>query len=249
MGNLEPLDAILHTDAGWECQHTYEARAWYSEWFRQHGVRVEIIPSGDIRREAAEEHIHIPFYTVSGAPLNRQCTRHFKVTPAKRVARQLVGYHATKPPPPPPGSIEQWLGFTLDEYHRLKDSRVQFIVHRFPLVEKRMLRQDCIDYLQSHGLPAPSKSACVCCPFRSAREWLDMRENRPDEWTAAVEFDQANRDNPLAQRGATSSGQLFVYKFGGPLKDADLEADVERERADAAGFQMPLLCGDGPCWT
>lgn len=249
LGDLEPLDAIIHADTGFEASETVEMRQWYAEWFRSHGLRVEIVSGGDIRQDGAIEHIHVPFFTSDGGPLQRQCTRHFKLTPNKRRVRELLGYHATKPPHPPAASVENWLGYTLEEYTRLSDSRVQFIVNRFPFIEQQMTRQDCTNYLQDHGLPVPPKSACLCCPYRQASEWLYLRENCPEDWKAAVEFDEANRHNPLAEHGKSTADSLYVYKHDPiALDEADLEADAERERQEQ-GFQPPLMCGDGPCFT
>jgi len=247
LGMIEPFDAIIHSDTKFERAHTEAARDWYTDWFREHGVRVEIVTGGDIRKNGAADHIHIPFWTSSGGPLRRQCTRHFKVKPSKRKIRELMGLDRTKPPHPRPCSVEQSFGFTLDEFTRLKPSRVKFIVNRFPLFEHKMTRLDCIRFLQSHDLPVPGKSACVCCPYRPASEWLKMRDESPEEWQEAIEFDERNRCNPLAGDGSTAE-QIFIYKHGVALRGADLKRDAERERVDV-GFALPLLCGDGPCWT
>ncbi len=75
-----------------------------------------------------------------------------------------------------------------------------------------------------------------------------MRENAPDEWREVCEFDEANRHNPLAERGGSNADELYIYKHGVALANADLEADAERERKSTA-FQIPLICGDGPCWS
>jgi hypothetical protein len=249
MGDLEKLDAIIHADTGWERRATIEMRDWYADWFRDHGIPVHIVSGGDVRRDGARDHINVPFWTSDGGPLRRKCTRHFKVTPAKRKLRELLGYHATRPPHPPAVSAEQWFGFTLDEIERLKDSRVKFIVNRFPLIEKRMLRSDCERYLQERGLPVPPKSACVCCPYRTSSEWLEMREESPDEWRDVCEFDDENRHNPLAERGNSTADQIYIYKHGVALNEADLESDASREKAEVNAAQIPLLCGDGPCWT
>jgi hypothetical protein len=247
LGMIEPLDAIIHSDTKFECAHTVTARDWYADWFREHGIRVEIVTGGDIREDGATNHIHIPFWTSNGGPLRRECTRHFKVNPGKRRVRELLGFDPTKPPHPRPGSVEQSFGFTLDEFERLKPSRVKFIVNRFPLFEHKMTRMDCVRFLQAHDLPVPGKSACVCCPYRPASEWLKMREESPGEWREAVEFDERNRHYPLAGDGSASD-QIFIYKHGGPLRDADLVGDAAREKVES-GFALPLLCGDGPCWT
>jgi len=249
LGDLELLDAVIHANTGWERALTYETRDFYTAWLRERGMRVEIVSAGNIRDEGAKAHIHIPFWTSgSGAPLRRQCTRYFKIDPVKRCLRELMGFDPSRPPHPKPGSVEQWIGFSLDEWTRIKESRVKFITHSWPLVEKQITRQDCKDYLISHGLPVPPKSACIGCPYRQASEWIVMRDTTPDEFAEAVAFDEQNRHNPLAERDNSTADELFIYKGRVALVDADFESDAARER-EREHFQMPLLCESGYCWT
>jgi len=246
-GELERVDVILMADTKFERQKTYEIVDFYSERWRKIGMHVEIISVGDIRRLGAVEHIHIPFRTVSGAPLDRQCTRNFKIRPVKRRIRELMGFHRSAPPHPKPGAVEQWIGFSWEEWSRMKDSPIKFIVNRWPLIEQKMSRWDCEAYLKGRGLPVPIKSACVCCPFRSASEWIRMREQYPDEFRQAIEFDEANRDNPLAKKAGVKSSKLYIYTHAQPLAEANLEADARREKKHR---KVPLfVCNGASCWT
>jgi len=245
LGDLESLDVVITADTGWERAATYEAREFYTAWLQERGVRVEVVSAGNIRELGAEEHIHMPFFTSDGGPLQRQCTMEFKIVPVKRRLRELAGYHATKTPHPPAGEIELWLGISWDEYQRMKHSRVKFIAHRWPLIEGKMTRNACIDYLEAHSLPVPVKSACIGCPYRQASEWIDMRDNAPDDWQEVLGFDESNRHNPLASRGASTADALYVYSKAVPLATADLESDAKRERR---GKQVPLfICDEGYC--
>ena len=245
LGDADPLDVVITADTGWERTATYEARDFYSAWLRERGMRVEIVRGGNIRELGAVEHIHIPFFTANGGLLQRQCTRHFKIVPIKRRLRELAGYHPTKPPHPTAGTIELWLGISWDEWTRMKTSPVKFMTHRHPLIEGKITRNACIEYLEDHSLPVPVKSACVGCPFRRASEWIGLRDNAPGDWRDALAFDEANRHNPLAVRGGSTADELYIYKKAVPLATADLEADAKRERR---GKQVPLfICDAGYC--
>ena len=248
LGEIEPLDAIITADTMWERQKTYKIRDFYTEWLEARGVRVEIVSAGDIRQLGAANHMHIPFWTDIGGPLRRQCTRHFKIRPIKHRIREMLGLHASDPPHPKANAVELWLGISWDEFSRMNSSRVAFISHRWPLIEKRLTRNDCEDYLQALGLPIPVKSACVGCPYRQPSEWIELKTDDADEWQQAVEFDERNRDNPLAKRkgGGSKADQLYIYKYGKPLANARLEADARREKR---GKQLPLFCESGYCWT
>jgi len=247
LGDLEPLELIIHTDPQWERYETRVIRSWYQTWLQDHGIETHILPTGNIRTQGAFNHIHMPFWTVDAAGnrrahLRRQCSREYKIRPTRRFLRARAGYHPSKAPNPPAALYEQWIGISLDEANRRKASRVQYITARWPLVELRMTRHDCIRYLENHDLPVPIKSACIGCPFRPASEWLQMRETSPDEWHEACEFDNAIRHNPLAARvgneGSSTADRLFVYRHAVPLAEADLATDATRERP---GRQLPLL--------
>jgi hypothetical protein len=249
LGEIDCLDAILTADTGWERQVTYQMRDWYIEWLRGRGMRVEVIQTGNIHIQIV--HGHIPFWTADGGPLRRQCTRHFKIRPIRRRIRELLGYDPSKSPHPPPQSVETWLGITVDEYTRAKKSDVQYIVNRWPLLELRMHREDCANWLEDHGLPVPPKSACVCCPYRRASEWIEMRAADPEEFQAAVEFDEANRNNPLGERAGITADELYIWhtSTGGPepLAEADLEFEAAKERRRYA-IQLPMFaCESGYC--
>lgn len=245
-----PKCTVIHADTGWERQATIEMRDWYAARWRGMGLDVHIIGGQDIRRDGAKEHIHIPFFTDSGAPLRRECTRHFKLTPQKRKIRELMGFHPTKAPHPKPGSAVVWLGITVDEWTRAEPSRVKFMINRWPLLVLRMDRQDCAAWLNDRDLPVPPKSACVCCPYRRATEWLEMRDGAPDEWRDACEFDRQNRNNPLAARSGSTADELYIYRVDTiPLSGADLESDAARER-QYYGTQLPMFgCESGFCGT
>jgi hypothetical protein len=252
LGDLPRLDLVIHADAGWERQATVEMRDWYTDWLRERDVEVAIIQTGDIRIQGAKEHIHIPFWTASGGPLRRQCTRYFKIAPIKRYLRQRLGYHPSLPPHPKSGSVEQWLGVTVDEWRRATPNWVQYIVHRWPLLELKLNRGDCAVWLQDHDLPVPVKSACIGCPYRSASEWLELREQSPEEWAEAVAFDRENRHNPLAARAGSTADELYIWRGLEALDKADLEAAAEREAFVRVGWNPDKRRGgcvlEGETW-
>ena len=254
LGDLPPLGAIITSDTMFESTETYQIRDWYKSWLEKRGVRVEVVTGGDIRIQGAQEHIHIPFWTSDGGPLQRQCTKYFKIIPVKQKIRELLGFDPSRPPHPPSHSAEVWLGISLDEHIRATrmESRVKFIEHSFPLLRKRMSRKDCQTYLEDRGLPVPPKSACLCCPYRRASEWLQIKQEAPQDWQAAIKFDEANRHNPLAIYEKSTADELFIWhnhhNEPKPLKDADLEAEAGYER-QLAYFQPPLICESGYCWA
>ena len=229
LGDLPPVDIVVHIDPGWERKPTIASRDWYTDWLGYHGVKVEIHKGQyDVKTGGAAAHRHIPLWT-SGGPLTRQCTREYKIRPMRRRVRELMGYHRSDPPHPPRGSVEQWIGITTDEAKRESESRVAYVVKRYPLLEKGISRQDCVDYLEDHGLPVPVRSHCACCPLQTAREWLEIKNEDPEGWPELLAFDEYVRNNPLLGMGVRAA-ELFVYAGRIPLAEADLEAAAARCR-------------------
>lgn len=242
-----PKCIVIHADTGWERQATIEIREFYAERWRKMGLDVHILGGQDIRRGGAEQGGHMPFWTATGAPLRRQCTGDFKIDPIKRRVRECLGFDTSKPPHPKPGAAIIWLGITVDEWTRAKPSRIKFMENRYPLLVARMHRRDCADWLRVRDLPVPVKSACIGCPYRRASEWIDIRDNAPDEWRQAIEFDECHRNAPWAVRHELTDDSLYVYRHAIPLVEADLEADAKRERRHY-GTQLPMFaCESGFC--
>lgn len=246
LGEIEPIDAAIVADTQWERKKTGEIFQFYREWAEEHNIHVEVVTAGSVRLLGAAEHLHIPFYTDTGAPLTRQCTNHFKLIPLKRGMRRLAGFHETKIPHPKSGQFEVLIGISWDEWNRMNESRIKFMTNRYPLVEKHINRWDCETGFRKLGLPVPIKSACIGCPFRQAIEWLNMQRNDPDDFRDAVEFDKENRNNPLADRGSTSD-KLYVWKGLIPLSDVDFEAESKKQKRSK---QTPMfVCTGNICWT
>lgn len=78
--------------------------------------------------------------------------------------------------------VEQWLGISTDEIIRAKPSFESWQVKRFPLIEMRMSRSDCLAWLKRHDYPLPPKSACIACPFHDDTLWRHMRDHDAEAW-------------------------------------------------------------------
>jgi len=179
----------------------------------------------------------IPAFTLgkdgSVGIMNRQCTADFKLVPLRRESRQILKEASVK-------SGVSWIGISLDEAHRMKDSRVKYLTNRFPLIDLRMSRHDCIRWLKSRSFPTPPKSACVFCPFHSDHEWRRLRDEEPDEFQKAVEFETAFRD---VKRQNDMRGEVFLHRQCVTLDKVDLSTDLERGQQSLFGNECEGMCG------
>jgi hypothetical protein len=171
--------------------------------------------------------------------LRRQCTGDYKIDPIQAKVRELLGLKPRQRWPKHP-VVEQWIGISTDEAHRMKPIDISAIEPRWPLIEKRMSRWDCLRWLERHGYSEPPKSACVFCPFQSNRRWRHLQDADPDGFALAVEIDAAIRNG---LRSDSLTGQLFLHGSLRPLDQVDLRNDDERGQPDLFGNECEGMCG------
>ena len=249
LGDLPPVDVAIHADTTHERNATYAYALRWTPWLEARGVRVVTVQGAQSISELTSYKSDIPAYTYSEADhvmgkLRRQCTGEWKIYPMRRWLQanrttRTVSYvdgiaHYTKTKRP----VEQWLGISMDEWQRAKDSDVKYVTNRFPLLENRMTRNDCGNYLERHGIEVPAKSACVFCPFHNRRAWVEMRAENGSDWQKAVEVDAAIRK-------VRPPYDLFLHRAMIPLTEVDLR--TPEEKGQMALWQE--ACESGYCWT
>lgn len=122
--------------------------------------------------------IDIPIRMANGAPGNRNCTVEFKIKPiAKWIKRNAPGCTLGK-------------GISTDEPHRATPSRESDgYTSAYPLIELGINRNDCLRIVRNAGLPQPPKSSCWFCPYKTTDQWVIMRQERPELFTATAELE------------------------------------------------------------
>ncbi|WP_336814144.1 hypothetical protein [Bosea sp. MMO-172] len=173
---------------------------------------------------------------ISIGMIRRQCTTDFKIVPIRRKVRELADL--TRKRSPSYAVVEAWIGISTDEIIRAKPSFEAWQVKRFPLIEQRMSRRDCLAWLRRHGYPKPPKSACIGCPFHDNGRWRDMRDHDVEAWADAVEVDRALRAGLRGIRG-----EVFLHRSCVPLDEADLSTAADYGQLDLFGDECEGICG------
>lgn len=180
-----------------------------------------------------------PFYVwneakQAEATLWRECTKEYKLDPIRRKVRELRGKR----------KVVQWIGISLDEAHRMKPSGVKYIENRYPLVDRRMNRHDCLRWLDRNGYRMPPKSACIFCPYISNARLRQMRDTAPGDWARLVAYDKAIREAQRATvNGAKITGTLYVHRSCKPIDEVDLSTDFDRGQGELFGNECEGMCG------
>ena len=241
-GEIEPPDCAIFADTGAEPAGVYQHLDWLTTQlpFPVHRVMAKMGPLGDavlasyrgeIPRSASP-----PFFTASpDGMMPRQCTKEAKVRPIVAAIRDMLGV-APRARVPAGIVVEQWLGISTDEAHRMKPSREPWQVNRYPLIEKRMSRGDCLAWLERHGYERPQKSACTFCPYRSNEQWRLMKRTDPASFSEACSVDEAIRTN---RNGLRLKAIPYLHRSLRPLAEVDFDQRMD----DLFGNECEGMCG------
>jgi len=240
-GELPKPDAAIFSDTGWEPKEVYKHLFWLID---QISFPVYVVQAGDLRNQIIHSAKHKtrvsnpPFFTDMGTGkegrLWRACTRDFKIYPIQSKIRELLGKKRVLSKTP---LVELWIGISTDEASRMKDYRLPWIKNTFPLIDKRMNRQDCLTWFQNKypGRYLPS-SSCIGCPFHNDKHWADMKKNDPVSWNDAVEIDRAIRGGIYK-----TNHDIYIHRSLKPLEDIDFQN--ESNQMQMFGEECDGMCG------
>ena len=239
-GEIAPLpEAAIFADTQAESQSVYHWLDWLE---RKLPFPVQRVTAGPLAAEALSvrtsrhgniyQGVSVPAFIVhEGAVgvLRRQCTLDYKVIPIQRKLREL------REPWQP---VELWLGISWDEVYRMKPSRLKWITHRWPLIERRLTRGHCLEWMRKHGYPEPPRSACVFCPYHDDAEWQRLKETEPEEFRKAVRFE--NDLQGVLDTVSGLQGSPYLHRSCRPLADVEFNDDPQ---IDLFSSECEGLCG------
>lgn len=238
-GEITPMpDCAIFADTQWEPPAVY---AWLDWLEKQLPFPVYRVTAGNLRQDTLDgmnsrrqRFAAIPWFMKKEngdrAMGMRQCTQDYKLAPIKRKIVELCGGERK------PGQAKVWIGITTDEATRMKESRVKYIVNRWPLIENSLNRQDCLNWMAANSYPTPPRSACIACPFHNNSEWRAIKAD-PVLWKDAVEVDAAIRNQPKMR------AQQFAHRSLVPLAEVDLSTAKERGQLNLFENECEGMCG------
>jgi hypothetical protein len=158
----------------------------------------------------------------------RHCTMDYKIEMILRELRRRREGH----------EVTQYLGISWDEAHRMKPSQHPWLHNAYPLVERRLTRGHCLEWMERNGYPRPPRSACVYCPYHSDEEWKRIKTETPDEFAEAAAYEKrlqaAYRELPAMD------GIPYLHGSRKPLETVDFS---DSPQSDLFGNECAGVCG------
>jgi hypothetical protein len=238
-------DCAIFADTGYEPKSVYKHLDWLVEKVKP--FPVHIVSVGNIKEDTLAGRLPrkwsnqrkafntIPVYTVDKKGQvgigRRLCTQEYKLNPIRHKTRELMIEHKVK-------QVETWIGISYDESaFRMKTAKVKYVLNRWPLVEKKLTRIDCLNWLKTRGVETVGKSACICCPFHNDAQWRDLQLNSPDEFADVVEFEKFLIKFP----GSTE--RLYLNRRTIPLDQIDFRSEEEHGQLNMFEMECEGMCG------
>jgi hypothetical protein len=249
-GEITPMPkAAIFADTEAEPASVYKWLTWLE---KQLPFPVHRVTAGSLEKKTLEMRTtmdgrkvsksDIPIFTRNedgsqGKVRHRACTADFKIHPILKLARKLGEIKRGQKTI----GVIQWIGISLDEVTRMKPSREKWAESRWPLVELRMRRYDCLRWMESHGYPTPPRSACVFCPFHNDKEWLRLKREEPVEFERAAQFE---RDLQAAKANSDNFRTTpFLHRSLKPLSEVEFKGDGKDGQLNLFENECEGMCG------
>lgn len=149
--------------------------------------------------------------------LLQRCTKEYKIGPMDRAIRAWLWENLGIPRYSRrigTGTLVKWIGFSSDEWHRIKEAKQKYVDFAYPLIEAKVHSSTYAAWFLAHGRAIPPRSVCSACYANDVQHFKTMHAERPENWSQAVMIDDEIRD--LSQFGVKD--ECFVSSTLVPLR-------------------------------
>ena len=226
------LDLIIFADTGAEHPETYCHIEKFNHWLTKKGyseiVRVQNkYKNGSVDKleERCLQEKMLPSYAYGF----KGCSKRYKLGPIEKF---INNWEPAKKSIKNGNKVIRLIGFDVGEEHRVltatKNDKLEpskKYIFQYPLYEKGINRQDCIEIIKKEGLLLPGKSSCFFCPAMKKDEILTLKHKYPDLFQRAINLERNAKESLHTIKGLagywswesfTSQNELFPELFPEP---------------------------------
>jgi hypothetical protein len=239
------IDYIIFADTGDENQMVLEQMIKISDYVKKKYDRDIIITKkeskhGDLYQEQLlffsnkiERTTIVPFYVLDPITKEmnklpgRQCTVDYKI---KQILKEIRTREGLKKFDKRKHKINMFIGFTVDELSRVKDSPSSFIINKYPLVDMNLTKLDCIEYVKNNLGFTPRSSACNMCFALTFDRVFEIYKDDPRSWKKLLDLDDAMEHYDHSRIKA----EVFMFKWQAKLNKRlkHIDMDLIKEEKD-----------------
>lgn len=243
----------LFSDTGDEHPQTYAHLEHVKQFCDQHAIEfIHIVPAMGYHGRgwhSLREQYNLHGTCGSKAGFAKSCTARLKLDPIYRCLEDWIGQkfnvHGTRKEGLKRfarhyGKIKMLVGIARGEEKRVQKAQAKELWHRasietlYPLIDLKMDRQACQDYIRSLGHEVPLPSNCILCPYASHQEILWLHRFMPEDLQDWIRIEE-NKILKHAYNGDRTKtrnrkGQIKNNHgvFGAKLLPEILEEAIER---------------------
>ena len=169
-------------------------------------------------------------------PQSRWCTSDSKLVPIHkgyiRVEQEKGNY--VKP-------CIAYIGLSYEELTRMYNPHLSEYTVEYPLIDRKMTRKDCVQYITDHGYESPPKSGCYFCPFQSEKQWGILFRNHPDLYWDAISLEEMDLNFPTYKLNAKGVPLRKLAGYFSPTVQTTL--DDSGDERDVMACEQAGYCG------
>jgi 3'-phosphoadenosine 5'-phosphosulfate sulfotransferase (PAPS reductase)/FAD synthetase len=231
---MRQIDFVMFADTGSENPETYSYLEKYIKPYLEKIRKPLFIVKGEENvKGVVKTNMEAAYLGWKIIPVRflRHCTDKWKIKP---MHRYLTEHY-------PGEMLKVVIGFAYDEIQRVNSTRWKDQEVWYPLIEKKMTRDDCVRYIISKGFPVPPKSGCFYCPFQRLDQWKELRFKHPDLWQRAI----------ILEKNGSHYPQMTLSNFkkkGNPLTLEDVDKQLGKSLYDYEFDPAEEECS-GACMT
>lgn len=154
------------------------------------------------------------------SPQSRWCTRQLKLRPFEQWLRPMLENGL---------KVFSYVAIRSDEeYREGYNSKQSNLVIKLPFKENGIDKAGVIEILEASGLGLPAyyswrtRSGCTFCFFQQKIEWVRLREQHPDAYEEAKQYEKT----------AVANGSPFTWSQGESLSDLEKPERIDQIKKD-----------------